>query len=298
MSLKQNHTTKGLLKTWGLMSFLILAACGRPSSFETPSPQSLEANEDSAGIIGGVAVEASDVIASSTVGIIDLRYGEVICTGSLITNSMVITAGHCTDSNPKNLAILFSSKIPETQEEAGKMQVRQVVSGRTHPFWAKLKKGQKSNWGDIAVLKFSGPVPTGFKAARILSASSALKNGQTVTLSGFGITDGRLATPTSVLRKVDVELADVKFSETEVMLDQTKGRGACHGDSGGPAFVKIGTELVLFGVTSRGHKDPMDTCLVNSIYTSATAMLPWIKTTVQALAKSNASERIAQPIGM
>jgi secreted trypsin-like serine protease len=276
----------------GLLGLLFLSACGQPNQL----PSAVDETADTQEIIGGAPVSATDPIVPSTVGIVSLQSGGVICTGSLIAANMVLTAAHCTEEDPRNLAILFSTKIPQTQEEADKAQVRQVVAGRTSPLWPKLRPGQKSNWGDIAILRFAGALPQGYKPAKLLADPSQLKKGQVVTLAGFGLIDGRRQIDTDVLRKVDVSLADPKFSQSEVMFDQRAKKGACHGDSGGPAFARVKGELVLFGVTSRGYNDPLDTCEGFSIYTNASTYVSWIKSTIDALNKLTKPERIPQPV--
>jgi hypothetical protein len=178
------------------------------------------------------------------------------------------------------------------------MQARRVVAGRTSPLWPKLDPSKRENWGDIALLRFVGDVPEGFKPAKILTRSSALKDGGVALIAGFGITDGRLQTPTDKLLKTEVTFAQARFSSSEVLFDQTKKHGACHGDSGGPAFVKVGQELLLFGVTSRGFEDPGDTCERFAVYTNMVSYAAWIKSTITALNRVTKIERIPQPAGM
>lgn len=40
-------------------------------------------------------------------------------------------------------------------------------------------------------------------------------------------------------------------NESELLFDQRHGQAACHGDSGGPAYLKVGEDYYLFEVLSR-----------------------------------------------
>lgn len=284
-------------KFWGILSatssLALVVGCSAPNQ-EIGSVATADA-ENSSGIIGGSVVVDADPVASSTVGIIDLRYGQVICTGSLIASNIVVTAGHCTQLNPQNIAIMFSTKIPKTQDEVSKIPVRRVVAGRTSPLWPKLNSEQEKDWGDIAILRFQGAVPAGYKPAKLLKSIASLKSGDSIILAGFGIIDGITKADTEALRKTEVSMLDPIFSNSEVLFDQSKGQGACHGDSGGPAFYKSGNQLFLFGVTSRGYKDDKDQCNRSAIYTNIVSYIPWIKTTITALNKMTKAEPMPQP---
>ncbi len=63
---------------------------------------------------------------------------------------------------------------------------------------------------------------------------------------------------------------------SEASLDQRRGTGACHGDSGGPAYLALEGGYALWGVTSRGLNDPNDDCSQFAIYTKAMPYANWI----------------------
>lgn len=251
---------------------------------------------DSTQIFGGDAVDVDDAVAASTVAIVNLRYGQVVCTASLVSRNLVLTAGHCTTVDPTHLAILFSNKIPKNRDEASKIPMLKVVAGVTHPLWPKNDFKTGKNWGDIALLRFEGDVPANFKPVRLLSNKNRLQSQAPATLAGFGWTNGPRKTAAEGLNKAIVKIEDPNFSETEILLNQKSGTGACHGDSGGPAFVEIQGQLVVFGVTSRGHDDPNDTCENYSVYSSVAAKMDWIKTAAIALQREEAlGQKIPQP---
>lgn len=263
-----------------------------------PSSISSSDTGDSESIIGGSVVSNAEGIAQSTVLLLDTEKG-ALCTGNIIAANLILTAAHCTQAHPERIIAIFSTRMPQSSQDLQKMVWRRIIGGKTSAAWPLLNASKDKEWGDIALLKFDGALPTGYKAAKLLANKAVLRNGMTVTLAGFGITDGIRHTDTDALRKVDVKFADVNFSSTELLMDQRQGRGACHGDSGGPALIKVAGSDVLVGVTSRGSKDPQDTCLQFSVYTSVVAHLNWIKKTSAELSLASFKGGvIAQPAGM
>jgi secreted trypsin-like serine protease len=124
----------------------------------------------------------------------------------------------------------------------------------------------------------------------LLQDNSALKNGTIVTHAGYGITDGSADAQASgddgagVLREVDTTIAQAPYGKTEVEMEQHHGKGACHGDSGGPAFLKAADgSLQLFGVTSRGPADQPDDCATYGIYSNILAHLDFIQSATSEL---------------
>jgi secreted trypsin-like serine protease len=66
---------------------------------------------------------------------------------------------------------------------------------------------------------------------------------------------------------------------SEIAVDQTRGRGPCLGDSGGPAYTLVASKLYLWGVSSRGDAS----CSSQAIYTNILSYLPWIEKASQEL---------------
>jgi hypothetical protein len=282
-----------------LSSLYFLSACSPQGLNDVASSALTDSGlGESEQIIGGSKVESKDPIINTTVQILDMRKGTG-CTGSLISSNLVLTAAHCTAENPTDLLIIFSSKAAQSIEELKAMPLRRVIGGFTDERWPKLTSESKGAWGDIAILKFQGTVPNGYKIAKLLGKANVLKDGMNITLAGFGLVDGVKKTDATELRKVDVSIAKATYNETEILLDQSAGRGACHGDSGGPALIIQKGEVIVAGVTSRGEQDPGDTCGVFSVYTSVAANLNWIQATAKKLMSPNFKpNRIPQPVGI
>lgn len=251
-----------------LILSLLTAACSGPER-----PYSI-ADGSTTGILAGEPVSASDEITRSTVGIEAPGYG-VYCTGVLIAPNLIVTAAHCTGikTRPTLLNIVFGFDLTKNPER------RQVLGGRVSDLWPRLGQDQDSDWGDIAVLRFEGTAPESFRPAEILPSQDLLKDGQEVTLAGFGITRVDTQEMTDILMKVSVRITRARFSETEILFSQQNGKGACHGDSGGPAFTQLDGKLFLIGVTSRSATiQGALNCADGSISTSVPAHMEFLKT--------------------
>lgn len=269
---------KETLRTLGALTALTLAAlvgCG--------SPQNSVTTRTDGAIIGGEDVTDTEPFASTIVSLVDTSQGS-ICTASILSSSILLTAAHCVDGDPSNLVVVFNRSI-----EDAKLTTRQVTDYKTSPVWG-ARQNEPLNNGDIAVVRFEGGLPAGFKAAKLLSNSANLKDGQAVTLAGYGTSDGIAQTGAGKLRFVETTLKNATYTKSEILMEQSKGKGACHGDSGGPAYVKsTNGEYVVIGVTSRGVDDPKNTCGVSAAYTSTSYYSAWIVRTAKAM--NNAAKK-------
>ncbi len=278
-------------KVAAVTTLLGMAACAPKLQEEAYLNQRTDSS-----IVGGEEVSELDPIAASTVYILDREVGS-LCTGTLISENLVLTAAHCTNPNPKALVIGFGTQLPK--DKTDQMELRLVIAGQTHPDWEKLTESKKYNWGDIAVLRFDGPLPDGAQPASLLSNAKSLKNGMRITLAGYGMTDMLKNISSDSLRKVDVVLTEKHYSKTEVLFDQYQGKGACHGDSGGPALAMSKGKPVVVAVTSRAATlEGGKNCLEGSVYSSVPAHLNWIKKAAKELNEEGAeSKPIKQPRG-
>ena len=241
-------------------------------------------------IVGGDEVVAGEYYSQTTVALLTRSArGTGLCTASIIAKDLLVTAAHCvTDSFGRLVAvqnhrIVFSRDV----EHAGAADLRVVDGVKVHSTWkGSLSKGKDQ--GDIAIVHFNGGLPSGFAVAQLLPTSQKLKTGQLVTLSGYGVTtmDPTKEDGSGLLRKVNITISNATFAKTEILLDQRGGRGACHGDSGGPATIQLGGKNYLFGVTNRGYpENAPDDCKQFSIYTNINAHRSFVNQAAAELRK-------------
>lgn len=230
---------------------------------------------DGMGIINGKEVDIHGSAASkSVVGLIVVRGGgESLCTATLISENIALTAAHCVDGSPRQVELVFSHNI-----RSGSAVARRVVDAYTlHPRW---HRPDELGRGDLALVHFVGELPPGYQLAHLASKNLKLQAGDQVTMIGFGVDDGLAGTGSGVLRSTETNIIR-DLSTTEVVSDGHKS-GVCFGDSGGPSFVKQGNRIVQWGVASSVSAQ---NCKQYDIHTSLMSYRPWIKRISASLQK-------------
>lgn len=291
------------LKLTSIISLAYLVSACSPSENLGSTQFVNEAGSDQAQIVGGTL--ASSQLQKQN-GIVQLKIsslqGVATCTGSLIEKNIVLTAAHClADPTITDVAVLFGLDDKSITQD----QVIFGISGKVHESFKPTDDKMKV-WNDIALLKLEKDAPVDFKLAQLPAADRLpkLDRGSKLMLAGFGITNALVrkvvkdkkgqqkivelpSTGDGVLRQVDqIVVTAVSLDKKEITLDQTRLKGACHGDSGGPAYLKQsdGT-LLLVGVTSRGT-EKLGNCNAQAVYSGVSGHLTWISDNTKALLQS------------
>ncbi len=293
---------------------VVSVGCQKPHAPKLNSADLRTHAADQSGIINGDVVADADPIAKTTVGILDLKQGS-LCTGSIIADDMVMTAAHCLGSGKlllvfmPDLGKVFSALSGDNQAQVNAVRpfLRAASASAMHPNYLKLNADIKAlqdrieagemvtseeitavvgraDHGDMLVLKFTGGLPAGYAPAEVLNRYHEFRMGDEVVLAGFGINNGVTHENDNLLHKTKVSIESPNFGQFEVLLDQRKGTGACHGDSGGPAFATVNGKQLLFGVTSRGYLDEKDDCSQFSVYSNFVAAKDWLDSAMAELA--------------
>lgn len=256
----------------GLIAVATLVGCGRGAVQN--EAQTL------ASIIGGQEVDINNSLSRGIVALYDVER-KALCTGSIISERFILTAAHCVRREAaNNMRVVFGTN---TTTQDGVYGVLRVTGVLTPSSWA-TRNSEVQDTGDIALVRLAGPLPQGYKTVRMLDSLSRLSAGQKVMLAGYGVTTMAPALEgddgAGVLRDVVTTIINPNWSSTEILIDESQGKGACHGDSGGPAFIQSNGVLMVIGVTSRGT---VADCTENIVYTSVVAYKDFLRNAAQQL---------------
>ncbi len=213
-------------------------------------------------IIGGTPATAGEY--PNVVGVV-FSGGDgsvALCTGTLITSTWVMTAGHC---------VTPSEDMVSTQDEVtaglriyvGALTIfpppdgndgLTVMTSMPDPMFDINALGSH----DMGLIQLAQPV-TGVTPVKLNFDASAIQPGANVTQVGYGETGtngtGNAGTLYTVMQSLS-SCASIGLGSAEdanlLCYSQTNGKGKCSGDSGGPSFAQIDGETVEVGETSFG----------------------------------------------
>lgn len=204
-----------------------------------------------------------EVAAGAYPEVVAIQTNSILCTGTLISSRVVLTAGHCFPGNPAAGSI----RVNTGNDLSGPSY--EVESYGVHPDFCGDLEACSEDIHDLAYLVLAEPIAT---SAEVLldqdDWDASMFVGASVTLVGYGATeDGSSGT------KLEVTTEITSFSSTgHEFRAGGDGKDSCQGDSGGPAFVIVDGRLLLAGVTSRG----LD-CGKGGFYTLPASELCWLR---------------------
>lgn len=252
-----------------VLGFTLLggAACATDTS-----PSRLIAPRDPSAIVYG-SIDASNAYANVGAFIVQQKSdGSIfpICSGTLISPTVFLTAGHCTayfeTLSPSEYAagVSFDNPIPWGDLTDTHTNIIPAISVITNPEY----NWRQSDPADLGVLLLASHDTRGIAAAALptlglldqLFAAGALQS-KKFTAVGYGLQDrvvGRGLPYFQDQNPIPRMYAFSSFSALDpayLRLSQNRSTGdggTCYGDSGGPNFVPVGGTLVLAATTVTG----------------------------------------------
>jgi len=186
--------------------------------------------------------------------------GRFRCSGTLISPTVVLTAGHCTGdtgaSPATNVYVSFNTDLPLDPLAPGISDAERAaraanyITGTAHPdpgWTGKLSFSKQHDQGVVvldqpATTKWPGITPAPLLPVGTMDGNQGALKRQTYTLVGYGVDIGpkksQIVIPerqstTSFLKAVQSQVVTFQISDS----DSKAGGGSCFGDSGGPVFL-------------------------------------------------------------
>lgn len=269
------------LKVASVLMFLSSCSVGTEDRLKIDLPYSA--------IVGGQIVSAADLESKSTV--LMLVYDPAArkarnCSGTLVRSNLIISAAHCyVESDGKKLPssnrVFVFFGLSYDGGDAGN-NIYEISWGNilTHLNYKPTVSGQGSA-NDIALLKLMDAIPSHYVPVQLFSTNISNSNlGLEVLLAGYGqaSTNDELEkrSPYS-LRRMTSTIVKNEYIDSQIAIKSYPAEYPYYGDSGGPAYVKVGDKLFLLGVCSSGNPD------IAEYYESVQQQIDWLRSASKIL---------------
>jgi V8-like Glu-specific endopeptidase len=206
----------------------------------------------------GAIVGGTPDTVHTNVGLVrfTLPDGRFRCSGTLISQRVVLTAGHCTEGPATNVYVSFDDALQPDPLQPGISPAEKAareahyITGQAHPDpgWdGKLSFAKQHDQGVVvldapATSKWPNVRPAPLPPIGLMDANQGALKNETYTLVGYGVDIGakkeqivnqQRRSTTAYLKSVQSEVIAFQNSAK----DSKAGGGSCFGDSGGGVFL-------------------------------------------------------------
>ena len=179
------------------------------------------------------------------------------CSGTLITNRIVLTAAHCVNSTGLYFVQYGADQLYDD------IDLLEVAAT-----WKNPRFSERQLVNDTGLLLLKEPIP-GAITTRLPSVAEikSMQANKKVKYEIVGWGKDQNEEPATYLRKAAVDdqtnfmkkakwwRNDVWFAVGKWNKSERVFAGSCNGDSGGPLFASVGSKTILAGITSWGAED-------------------------------------------
>ena len=288
---------------WPIMASMVFGACDTNSN-QMVSPDKVTVRN--LPIINGKRVTGDNWLSTVAL-VIEYWSGSysAICTGTLISPSYVMTAGHCVaeckgdEFNPADYLSMMRVGIGQSENSLRKVYEIEAVYPHPNFVCTQSTSGGAYIDNDIAIIKLKKPVPISeVTPSMVISPNldmtpSEVDSGKvTTTAVGFGKTNAysdtsgtKYETNLPVFAYCPVSRSrsskcSYSFAQRHFIFTYSDTTGTCQGDSGGPLFWKKNDINYVVGITSYGPEG----CLTYSAFTMVSDYYDFITSHVDDLA--------------
>jgi hypothetical protein len=251
-----------------LVAALILPLCAQ--SVLTPVP--------AGAIMGGIPVPSS--VAPSVVALVDRRFNDQFCGGTVVAAEWILTAAHCAigyRSQPGTIEVVGGRADLRTQTGT----VIPVLEIVIHPAFDRAARRN-----DLALLRLTAPMPQPAAPLMTADVEPAYTGVTTGVVAGWGadtpngsagVADLRVAPVPLLADSVCVAVLASFLSENHICAGNSTV-GPCPGDSGGPLLVADTRGITrIAGVVSYGS-DPCNQTPAG--FSQVSANVAWIQSLI------------------
>jgi secreted trypsin-like serine protease len=200
------------------------------------------------------------------------------CTGTLIAPDVVLTAGHCIETDP---VVVVVDTVDYGQPGGEPIKVARAVA---YPDWQHTY--------DVGVVVLDHPAKARPRAiAAACTVRGGLVPGALLHLVGFGLTSRAGTGDNSRLHEGQIPVVDAACTDDPACNPAIAPGGeftagghgidSCFGDSGGPVYLDTAAGPALVGVVSRAYSIGGPPCGNGGVYVRADKVVSWIERVTQ-----------------